>query len=264
MSEALSVFIGYDQRQDAAYRVCRNSILRRCSRDVHIVKLAQEPLRAAGLYSREWRDVNGQWIDCTDGKPFSTEFTFTRFLVPLLALRQGWALFCDCDFLFTADLACLFDLADDRYAVMVVKHEHKPREKTKMTGAAQTSYRRKNWSSLVLWNCEHAGNRAVTTWGVNHLAGHFLHAFSWLGEAEIGALPATWNHLSGVGPAWKDEDPPCGIHYTLGTADMPGHEAAPFADLWLAERDSRRGLNGPTMMERARALDAKKAIAAHP
>src|SRR6185437_187672 len=136
--------------------------LRRSSRPVTIRALRRPDLIDAGVYTRRAIRVGNGWIDGIDGKPFSTEFSFSRFLVPALSLFDGWALFCDCDFLFTADISRLFALADDRYAVMCVKHRHDPVETRKMDGVPQTRYRRKNWSSLVLWNCGHKSNRPLS------------------------------------------------------------------------------------------------------
>ena len=233
MIPALPIYIGYDAREARAYDICRESLLRHSSSPLHIVKLDEAALRQAGLYGREWRQEGRNRIDLGDLRPFSTDFAFTRFFVPSLSLFQGWAMFCDCDFLFTADISEVFDLADDRYAVMCVKHEHNPAEASKMGGIVQGAYRRKNWSSLVLWNCAHPSNRAITHFAINARAGAWLHAFSWLRDDEIGAIPRRWNWLAGI------DEPlgitPFGIHYTLG---IPGiHEDCedtPFAELWLA------------------------------
>jgi len=253
---ALSIFIGYDNREDDAYRICRASLTRRASRDLHITALDQDALRKVGLYERYSSWDGKDRVDSLDLKPFSTDFSFTRFLVPHLSLFQGWALYCDCDFLFTADVAELFEEADPQYAVMCVHHYYDPQEKIKMAGQTQTKYYRKNWSSLVLWNCAHPANARLTVNHVNTFPGSWLHAFQWLDDDQIGHLPKTWNFLSGVNTRDKDEFPPCGVHFTLGTPDRPGYENSPFADLWFAERDSRRGSGGPHPSERLRAIEA--------
>lgn len=198
----LNVFVGYDAREDEAYRVCQFSIVSRASKPVNIVPMKHRELRRVGLFDRPWRiDERGQYFDERDGKPFSTEFSHSRFLVPAyaaqLGISQGWVLFCDCDFLFQADIANLFALADPAYAVMVVKHTHKPPEGLKMDGVAQLRYRRKNWSSLVLWNLGHGANDQMTASLANTLAGSALHAFGWLKNKEIGTLPQEWNFLVG-------------------------------------------------------------------
>lgn len=245
MSDILPVYIGYDEREDAAYRVCRYSISRHSSLPVYHMPLDQRTLRYTGLFDRPaWVDGKTR-IDGRDGKPFSTDFSFTRFLVPMLAQYRGWALFCDCDFLFTRDIAELFALAEPDKAVMVVKHEHVPVEREKMDGIPQTVYRRKNWSSLVLWNCEHPSNKRLTVESVNRQPGSWLHAFEWLKDDEIGALPLSWNWLSGVS---EPTDPtPAAIHYTLGGPWFPDWQRVPYADLW---REESRHMLGKTL-ERA-------------
>ena len=257
MTEPLTVYVGYDAREHDGWEVCRDSILRRASCPVRVVRLDQDMLRDMGLYRRSFHIEGIQRIDDSDGKPFSTDFTFTRFLVPHLNLFQGWALFCDCDFLFTADLATLLDRADPQYAVMCVPHDHDPAEAVKMDGVAQTRYRRKNWSSLVLWNCAHPANRyGLSVRHVNENAGAWLHAFEWLPPEMIGHLPRSWNWLSGVDRPLPSGDLPCGVHFTLGLPTMAGHEGSPYADLWRAERASTRLPGRPTPTERLRGMDA--------
>lgn len=216
------IFVGWDSREDIAYQVCARSILRQSRASVDIVPLKQDELAARGLYLR-------------DKDPLaSTEFTYTRFLTPTLAEYRGWALFMDCDFLVTADIAEVFDLADERYAVMCVKHDHRPKEALKMDGVAQTVYPRKNWSSFVLWNCGHPANRTLTSEVVNRETGAYLHRFSWLADELIGALPETWNWLEG----WckkPEQGTPKGIHYTRGGPWFSNTQEVDYADLWLAE-----------------------------
>jgi hypothetical protein len=143
----------------------RCSITPRCRSGIE--PLDERRLRHAGLYRREWTYEDGQYYDTRDRKPFSTEFSFTRFLVPSLCQWRGVALFCDCDFLWRTDVAELFALHDPSFAVQVVKHDHNPSETVKMEGQAQTRYLRKNWSSLMLWNCDHPSNLMLTPHKVN-------------------------------------------------------------------------------------------------
>lgn len=226
------VMIGYDSREADAYRVCEKSILRfshQC-----ITPLKEIGLRRSGLYDRPYRCEGAQRYDTRDGRPFSTEFSFTRFLVPALNQYEGWALFCDCDFLFRTDVNELFSLCDDEYAVMCVKHDYRPTETTKMDGQAQQVYARKNWSSLVLWNCGHPMNQKVVPRFINYMPGGKLHAFCWLKDSEIGSLPEKWNWLAGSShPAWE----PKAVHYTMGIPSMQGYENAPYADEWRALLD---------------------------
>jgi hypothetical protein len=110
-----------------------------------------------------------------------------------------------------------------------VKHEHQPAATTKMNGHAQTQYARKNWSSVVLFQCGHPANRALTRELVNTVPGRDLHAFCWLKDEEIGSLPAEWNYLVGVSPSNPN---PALVHYTTGTPAMPGYEHGEFSDEW--------------------------------
>jgi lipopolysaccharide biosynthesis glycosyltransferase len=235
---ALKVYVGYDQREHAAYEVCRHSLIRRSSLPVDCRPLTIDGLRRQGWYSREHYLVNGQRFDFQDKKPFSTDFSFSRFLVPALENYQGWALFLDCDFLIRGDIAQLFEDADKDKAVLCVKHHHEPEEGLKMDGVLQTRYRRKNWSSLVLWNCGHPSNRRLTVENANTRPGAWLHAFEWLEEHEIGMLPADWNFLVGWDKLPYNEVPR-GLHYTSGGPWFSDTQDVPYADLWLREREHR-------------------------
>ena len=173
-----NVFVGYDTREDIAYQVCEFSI-KRFNPNVAVTPLVQHELRQKKIY---WREID---------KLASTEFTFTRFLVPHLMNFKGWALFIDCDIVFLEDVNNLFSLADDRYAVMCVKHEFNPKP-AENGRTSSNSLPRKNWSSVVLWNCAHPSNEKVTVDSVNNpnFDGAYFHRFSWLKDEEIGELPA--------------------------------------------------------------------------
>lgn len=225
------VFIGWDPREADAFAVARRTAERHLGSFHHINSLVLSDLRRRGIYTRPTSLRNGCLWDDISGAPMSTEFAISRFLVPHLA-PGGWALFMDADVMVRRNLHDLFALADPTKAVMVVKHEHRPASAEKMDGQAQQPYRRKNWSSVCLWNVDHPSNRALTVEAVNTLPGRELHAFSWLSDEEIGDLPAEWNHLVGYSEPLDD---PAIVHFTEGVPSMPGHEADPFADEWRAE-----------------------------
>lgn len=225
MTDPIRLFVGFDSREEIAYQVCRHSVEKRASTPVDVQALRQDDLRERGLY---WRDKD----------PLaSTEFTYTRFLVPALAGHRGWAIFCDCDFLWLADIAELHALRDERYAVMCVHHDHRPPETVKMDGAVQTRYRRKNWSSLVLYNCGHPANAVLTAELANSASGAFLHQFQWLSDDLMGALPETWNWLEGWS-APPPDGPPKVVHYTRGGPWFPQWREVTYGALWEAERDA--------------------------
>jgi hypothetical protein len=218
----LRVWIGYDPREDEAYRVCKASIERHTSVPVDIRLLRLDELREAGLYTRATQVAeNGQLWDVLSGAPMSTEFSLSRFLVPHLADYYGQALFVDCDFLFRRDINDLFLCASGNYAVQVVKHCHVPREFVKMDGRHQVRYERKNWSSLMLWNCGHPA-AWLSPQRFNELRGSYLHRFEWIPDEYIGELAGDWN--------WLALTEPSAVHFTEGVPTMPGYQHVPFAD----------------------------------
>ena len=197
----MKIYVGHDSREDIAYQVCEHSIKRR-DPSAEVIPLKQKQMRDQGLYTRP--------VD----KLASTEFTFTRFLIPHLMNYKGWALFCDSDIVFLEDVDNLFALADDSKAVMVVQHDYKPKPGMKMDGQVQTVYPRKNWSSVILWNCEHEDNKCLTPEFVSRKSGAFLHRFKWLKDDQIGEIDKTWNWLA---IEYNDNPKAKLIHYTLGT-----------------------------------------------
>ena len=237
-----NIFVGYDSREDEAFRVCEASLYGHAARDIGVMALKHRELRLAGLFTRPWRvdGPTGQYIDERDGRPFSTEFSHTRFLTPAIARATGvkskWVLFCDCDFLFMRPVKELFDLADDKYAVMVCKHEHVPSELTKMDGVAQTTYKRKNWSSLALWNIEHPANEGLHR-AANERSGSYLHGFEWLPDELIGALPPEWNWIENVVPKTLI---PKAVHYSVGGPWFDKYKDVAYAADWIIARDAMR------------------------
>ena len=161
----------------------------------------------------------------------STEFACSRFLTPILA-KTGWAVFMDCDILARCSLARLFEEAQDHYAVMVVKHHHNPDYMVKMDGQMQVKYARKNWSSMMLFNCDHPANKALTHEMVNTLPGRDLHRFCWLEDDLIGGLDPKWNYL--VGHTKINHEPNL-VHFTDGVPFMPGFEHVEYADEYRRE-----------------------------
>jgi hypothetical protein len=239
------IWIGFDPRETLAYSVALASAFHQCGRTVPVKGLRLATLRNYGLYTRPTTRRGGQLRDTISDAPMSTEFAISRFLVPHLAQSladateppadPGWHLFADADVLFRRDPREMMEYADPDKAVVVVQHDHQPTDAVKMDSQAQTSYPRKNWSSVMLLNCGHQSNRRLTVEMVNTLPGRDLHRFCWLDDADIGALPPEWNHLVGVSAPNPDA---AIVHYTLGTPDMPGYEGCEFADEWrdFAER----------------------------
>lgn len=223
----MEIFIGYDSRERAAWEVCARSIVRHAALPPTISPIGMGTLN--GAYRRPTERRGGILFDTVSDAPMSTEFALARFFVPCVA-RAQWVLFCDADFMFRADVAELFALADHRFAVQVVKHDFHPADVVKMDGQPQTDYPRKNWSSLVLWNMAHAANKRLWQADLDTRPGLWFHQFGWLKDHEIGELPAEWNYLEGVSAAADAK----AVHFTAGTPDMPGHENSRHADEWRA------------------------------
>ena len=216
----INVFIGFDPREAVSYSVLAYSIQSRASQPVSITPLMLSQL--GGVLTRERHPLQ------------STDFSFSRFLVPHLSGYTGWSLFMDCDMLMLQDIASLWKLLDDRYAVMVVKHHHVPRETVKFLGEPQSKYEKKNWSSVMLFNNSRC--RALTPDYVNTASGLELHQFKWLrGDELIGALPDRWNHLVGYNPPRRDA---AVAHYTLGGPYFDEYRHCEYSKEWFAERDA--------------------------
>lgn len=225
----LRVFLGWDETELTACQVAEYSLYRHASRNA--VRLDKISMFTVKEYDRPTRTLpNGQLFDDISGAPMSTRHAIARFWVPRLCGFTGWALFTDGDVLFRDDVTKVFELADPDKAVMVVQHSAMLEEGSKKLGHVQQAYSRKNWSSVILWNCGHLANRALTREVLNDWPGRDLHAFKWLRDDQIGALPAKWNHLVDVSP--PDPDPSI-VHYTLGCPDVDGHEHGAFAEEWL-------------------------------
>ncbi len=215
---SLKIFIGWDSRETEAYKVCVKSLKKYASQELDITPIVKDTLIETGEYYRPQPEAG------------SVEFTYTRFLVPYLANYDGWALFIDCDFLFTRDVSELFDMTNDKYALMCAKHDYVPKNSIKMDGQKQVSYPRKNWSSCILWNCGHPANIILNPDVVSKESGAFLHRFYWLPDESIGDIPLEWNWLEGEYD--KPDTPPAAIHFTNGGPWFENYQNTDYADLW--------------------------------
>ena len=219
----LKIYVGYDPREDIAYRVCEHSLTFR-SPDAKVIPIKKYQLIADKIYTRP------------DDAMSSTEFTFTRFLVPYLQNYKGWALFIDCDTIAQENIKHLFALADKKYAVMCVQHNYVPSTKTKMDNQKQFLYPRKNWSSVMLINCAHKKNKILTPEFISdeETTGSYLHRFSWLENSDIGSLPVDYNWLSGWYREPADGSPKL-IHYTEGGPWFSNYFNTAYHERWKRE-----------------------------
>lgn len=213
----IRVFIGYDPAESAAFYTLCHSILEHASQPVSITPVALSSLK--GILTRERDPLQ------------SNDFAFSRFLVPWMCNYEGHAIFMDCDMLVTDDIAKLWALRDDLYAVKVVKHNHVPTETKKYLDQPQTPYARKNWSSVMLFDCSKC--KVLDPAYVNTATGLSLHQFLWLETEKIGDLPKTWNHLVGYDP--KPKDLPYNLHYTTGGPYFNDYKTVEYsAEWWVA------------------------------
>jgi hypothetical protein len=223
MSDTVRFFIGYDTREAVAFSVLSHSVHARASQPVSVTPVMLSELE--GVFRRERNALQ------------STEFSFSRFLTPYLCDYRGWAIFTDCDMLMQDDVANLWALRDERYAVQVVKHVHVPKEDVKFLGAVQTKYEKKNWSSVMLLNC--AKCTALTPEYVNKASGLELHQFKWLeGDHMIGAIPPAWNHLVGYDAPRPDASL---VHFTIGGPYFREYANCEYGDEWRSEYAAMTG-----------------------
>lgn len=215
--KAIPIFIGYDPREAIAYHTCANSIIRHASQPVAIVPLA------LNLF-KDYTETH------TDG---SNQFIYSRFLVPHLMDFKGHAIFIDGDMIVRGDIAELWELRDSAMDVQVVKHDYQTRMPVKYLGSKNENYPRKNWSSVILWNCANWVNRVLTPDFIEKSTGAELHRFTWVLDDRIGELPKEWNWLPdeyGPNPDAKL------LHYTLGTPCFHEFATTPQGDEWHRER----------------------------
>jgi lipopolysaccharide biosynthesis glycosyltransferase len=217
MTNIIPVFVGYDPREAIAYHVCANSIIRHASQPVSIIPLA------LNLF-RDYTETH------TDG---SNQFIYSRFLVPHLMNYTGHAIFIDGDMIVRGDIAELWNLRNAAQDAQVVKHDYQTRMSEKYLGAKNENYPRKNWSSVILWNCNSFPNRRLTPEFVQRATGAELHRFSWIDDERIGALPPEWNWLPDeYGPNTDAKL----LHYTLGTPCFHEFATTPQGGEWHQER----------------------------
>lgn len=211
----INVFIGFDNKEKIAYHVLSESIRRNSTKPIAIT-----PIAINNLTDDFVRERNSNQ---------STEFAFSRFIIPHLMNYRGWALFMDCDMLMKADIAELWRLRDDKYAVQVCKHDYTPKEETKFLGQVQTKYEKKNWSSFMLMNCKKCTQ--LTPNYVNSASGLELHQFKWL-ETEnlIGNLPLEWNWLVGE---YNYKEDVKNIHYTKGGPYFKDYDTCDYSTDWF-------------------------------
>lgn len=223
---ALNLIVGFDQREAVAYHVFCQSVLEKASIPVKFLPLAQNSL--VGYEEKH-----------SDG---SNTFTYSRFLSPFLMNFSGWAIFVDGDMVCNDDIANLWALRDSNKAVQVAKHNYLTKVQVKYLGNINENYPRKNWSSVIIWNCEHPKNAQLTPGFIAEKNGAFLHRFQWLEDHEIGEIPKEWNWLA---TEYEFNSSAKLIHYTLGTPCFKDYRDCEMAEPWhAAYARVRQGFEG--------------------
>lgn len=209
----IRLIIGFDQREAIAYHNFCQSVIDKSNSPVAFM-----PLNLKSLKEYSETHIDG-----------SNSFIYSRFLTPYLCGFEGWAIFADGDMICNADITELWKLRNNSMAVQCIKHDYKTKSSTKYLGNKNEDYPRKNWSSLVLWNCSHEKNKILTPEFVQKQTGAFLHRFQWLEDSQIGELPVEWNWLT---TEYPDNPNAKLLHYTLGTPCFKEYKTAPMASHW--------------------------------
>lgn len=213
MIEKINIVIGFDQRESVAFHTFVQSIIEKASIPVNITPLAINSLKD---YKETHEDK-------------SNDFIYSRFLTPYLNNFEGWAIFFDGDMVCQTDIKELWDLRDEKKALLVVKHNYQSKAKKKYLGNINENYPRKNWSSVILWNCSHPKHKVLTPNFIAEQTGKYLHRFSWLNDDDIGDLPLAWNWLAIEYPINMEAKL---IHYTLGTPCFREYSSTDMAEAW--------------------------------
>jgi len=219
----INIFIGYDSKEKVAYNVLSHSIIQNSTKPVAITPIALNNLKDD--FVRERNALS------------STEFSFSRFMIPHLMNYQGWALFMDCDMLMFEDISKLWRMRDDSKAIQVCKHDYTPKESKKFLGQVQTKYEKKNWSSFMLMNCKKC--TTLTPDYVNKASGLELHQFKWLeGDHLIGDLPLEWNWLVGE---YEHKEDVNNVHYTEGGPWFDDYKNCDYSKDWFRNLEESNG-----------------------
>jgi len=215
MLSKVKIYVGFDPRESVVYHTFTQSLIEKSTLPIEITPLAVTTLN---FYEETHQDK-------------SNDFVYSRFLTPFMSNFEGWSIYVDGDMICQADIKELLELRDETKAVQVVKHDYKTKSANKYLDNKNENYPRKNWSSVILWNCAHPKHKILTPNFINEQTGKFLHRFSWLEDEEIGELPIEWNWL-----AIEYADNPLAklIHYTLGAPCFKDYRATSMAENWLS------------------------------
>ncbi|MDC1296179.1 glycosyltransferase [Pseudomonadota bacterium] len=213
MDDIADIVVGFDQKESVAYHTFVQSVIEQSTIPTRFM-----PLTIGSLTN--YKEIH---------KDGSNDFIYSRFLVPYLMNYNGWAIYADGDMVCLEDIKKLWDLRDNNFAVQVVKHNYKTKVKSKYWGNKNEDYPRKNWSSLILWNCNHQSHKILTPEFIQEQTGSFLHRFSWIKDKEIGEVAKEWNWLAMEYEEKKDINL---IHYTIGTPCFKEYHDKSLSSYW--------------------------------
>ncbi len=215
MLNKVKIYVGFDPRESVVYHTFVQSLIEQSSLPLEITPLAVNTLN---FYSETHQDK-------------SNDFVYSRFLTPFMSDFSGWSIYVDGDMICQEDIKELLALKDESKALLVVKHDYQSKTANKYLNNINENYPRKNWSSVILWNCCHPKHKVLTPDFVSQQSGKFLHRFSWLADEDIGELPIEWNWLA---TEYPDNASAKLIHYTLGAPCFRDYRDTGMAANWLA------------------------------
>jgi hypothetical protein len=243
------IFIGYDEREPTAYSVAKHTLEKYAKVPINVHKLCHRDLRKRGLFNREWKiEADGQYVDLCDGKPFSTQFSHSRFIIPELWKqlddpdKSPLVMFVDCDFIWTDDIGKMFKDIEatvalkQAKALYCVKHNYTPTNTIKMDGMKQELYNKKLWSAMFVINMDYPVNR---DWDFKYMVetetGRAMHGFDWLFPEEIGDISESWHYVAGHSETRLPKEYIKALHYTNGGPWFPHMRNCLHAEMWLDE-----------------------------
>jgi hypothetical protein len=248
MDSVYHIFVGYDEREHEPFQVAKHTLEKYAKVPIKVHKLHHKPLREQGLFTREWEiDKAGQYYDKLDEKPFSTQFSHTRFIVPELwrnmadGNKAPLVMFVDCDFLWRADIGEMFKVIEDkklrentRSPLYCVKHDYNPENTVKMDNIIQARYNKKLWSAMIVWDMDHPENELLTPEEVNTQTGRWLHNFMWIKDDHtIGDIPEKWHFIPDHSE--KNSKDINVLHWTNGGVWFPNYRNCRYGDIWWEE-----------------------------
>lgn len=205
----LKLFVGLDPKELVGFHVFVQSVLSRTDpNQVEIIPICRTKGSASNTFNMHWPEI------------------------PRRCGFRGRAVFVDgSDMLCRADILELPDLLERGCDVAVVQHCYSTKYPTKFLGQSNEDYPRKNWMSVVVFECGNSVWRTLEEKAKGKPAS-YLHRLEFLPDDRIGDLPRTWNHLVGEYP--YDTEAKI-AHFTIGLPCWPAYKHWDYADEWRQE-----------------------------